>query len=322
MQRRYLRAAVVFLLQFAVYSQVQAADYPAGGIVLQDRLDIVLERQDLTISPEAVRIAYVFRSDAAVAQQTIIAFPMPPVPVAGGVDFLGGAEINDDDPANYMHFTAQADGQPVPLRSSGFAYLGERDISDVLRAAGLPLLISPDTASDLIAALPAEQFFALEERGIASRGGDDPPHFTPLWSYQTILDWQQVFPPGRTEIEITYRPLRGENDNPGDSFETGQEVARYCVSDEIKAEIARRKAEGQRYEIKTVKVLLTIAQDWKGPIGDFSFHVDTQDDTNVVAAFCPPGPEQIAAGQHAWIARDFTPTQDLEIAFFEFQRSP
>jgi len=318
MQKRYFRAAIVFLMPLVAVSYVHAAEIAAGGLVLQNRLDITLERQNLTISPETVRIAYVFRSDSAVAQQTMIAFPMPPVPVAGGVDFLGGAEINDDDPANYMYFSAATAGRPITLRSSGFAYLGETDVSDVLRAAGLPLLISPDSASDVIAALPAEQFFVLEEREIVSRGGDDPPHFTPLWSYQTILDWQQTFSPGVTEIVIAYRPLLGENDDPGDSFETGPEAARYCVTDEIRSEIARRKVQGQSYKIKTIKVLLTIAQDWKGPIGDFSLHVETEDNANILAAFCLPGTKQIAPGQYAWAARDFTPDRDIAIAFFYF----
>ena len=311
-----------FFLGFAAVCLAQAAeasDFAAGGIVIHDKLDIAMLREDLYVSPDLIRVTYVYQSVAETVQNATVTFPMPPVPVEGGADFLGGGEINEADPRNYMHFSVKADGRPIHPALFEHAYVGETEVGELLRAAGLPLLIAPDDASDMIAALPAEPFFALEESKTVSRGGDDPPHFSALWRYQTVYEWHQSFPPGRTVIEISYRPLVGTHDNPGEAFDTGPDAANYCIDDEVRAKIAKRRALGQSYDVETLGYILVTAQYWKGPIGEFNLVVDTTSDEEAgrttLVALCLPDANP---GQYTWSAKNFTPSQDLAVRFYYF----
>ena len=269
--------------------------------------------------PDTVRVTYVFRSDAQETQAATIAFPMPPVPVEGGPGYLGGGEINEQDPRNYMHFTVLVNGKPVEPRLHDYAYVGREDVGSALQAAGLPLLMSDEEASSRIAALSGDEFFALEEKGIVSRSGDDPPYFAPLWRYQAVYEWRQSFPPGETTIEIAYRPLTSSPAESGDRFET------YCLDEALRAEIAARQAKDETYDVATLGYMLKTDQYWKGPIGAFSLTVDRRGDDESeeasLVAFCPPGdgPASYAEGVSRWQAKAFTPTRDLAVVFYYFR---
>jgi len=289
-----------------------ASERATGGLIAYGAVDVSLIRQDLHISPDLIRVAYIFHSSTS--QHATLAFPMPPVPVQGGSDFLGGAEINEADPRNYLHFSVRVDGRAVQPDIAESAFVGELDVGDALRSAGLPLLLAPDSASDLIAALPAEQFYPLEEARIVSRGGDDPPHFSPLWSYQATLAWQQSFRPGETMIEINYRPLTGIVENPTEFLRSPAMATKYCFGTEV------AKAAGSQAEVVTLSYLTAMTPFWKGPIGEFNLLVDRAGENDprgeaASAAYCP------LVGQQMSSAKDFTPSRNLDIAFV-FSRSP
>lgn len=276
-----------------------ASEHAAGGLVAYEPLDISLVRQDLHISPELIRVTYVLKADTA--QEATMAFPMPPVPVQGGPDFLGGAEINESDPRNYMHFSALVGGQPVQPRIVESAYVGDADVGEALGAAGLPLLISPDTASDLIASLPAEQFYSLEEKRIVSRGGDDPPHFSPLWSYQASLEWKQAFPAGTTTIDISYRPLIGIVEDPIEFLQSSEMAMKYCLG--------QGTIQVGAGEIATLGYLIDLMPFWKGPVVEFNLAVDSAGDES-------PGGGRVTT---AYCAKT---TGALEIAFIRTSGAP
>lgn len=298
-----------------------ASEHGAGGLIAYDPLVLSLLRETLTISPNLVSVTYELRSEANEPQRANMAFPMPPVPVQDGPDFLGGAALNETDPRNYMHAALAANGRPIQAHLDEGAYLGDVDIEEALHAAGLPLLIAPDEASDQIAALSAEQFYPLEEARIVSRGGDDPPHFTPLWSYQATLEWQQSFPPGDTTIELTYQPLVGVLDKPAEFFASAEMVGKYCMDEGLRDEIAKRMAAGGGVEVITVRYLVAMGAFWRGPIGSFDLTLDVADESDprgkaTRVAFCPPGDGQGQSG------KDFTPTGNLDVAFIYFSAPP
>jgi hypothetical protein len=289
-----------------------AAERAAGGLIAYEPLAVSLLRQELRVSPESIQITYTIRSDKA--QEATLAFPMPPVPVAGGPDFLGGAEISEAEPRNYMHFAVQVDGQPVQPSLVESAYLGEKDVAAMLTGARLPLLMSPDDASAMIAAVPADQFYLLEENGIVTRGGDDPPHFSPLWSYQATFEWRQSFPRGETKIEIVYQPLIGIIDDPAAFLQSPAMAAKYCFGQDV-ADMA-----GTPPEIVTVGYHLGLMPFWKGSIGEFALTIDPAggDTANepAVVAYCAPGGKPDAK------LLDLTPAGNLDIAFIRTSPAP
>jgi hypothetical protein len=278
MSIRMLRALAWALLSFGLSASLAASEeYAAGGLIAYEPIALSLVRQDLHVSPDVIRVTYVLRS--AEPERAIMAFPMPPVPVQGGPDFLGGAEINEDDPRNYMHSSVQADGKGVQPQIIESAYVGDLDVANALRASGLPLLPSPDSASDLIAALPAEQFYSLEESRIVSRGGDDPPHFTPLWSYQATMEWPQAFPIGETRIDLNYRPLTGVVENPLEFLRSPEMASKYCFGPEL------AEAAGDRAEVVTLSFLLTMPPFWTGQAGEYNLATEPSGE-HMIAAHC------------------------------------
>ncbi len=258
-----------------------ATDRAAGGLIAYEPVAVTLVSQDLSVSPEQITVTYLLRSSAP--QQARLAFPMPPVPIESGPDFLGGAEINDADPRNYMEFSARADGIEVQPQIIETAYVGEVDVSDMLRAAGLPLLPPPDSISDLIAGLAGEQFYPLEENHIVSRGGDDPPHFSPLWSYQATLAWQQSFPPGETKIEINYRPFANAVSDPLEFLNAPAMASKYCFGNDV------AKRAGERAEVVTVGYLLAMTPFAPGQSDQLKLGVQGSGD-RAIPAYCSPAP--------------------------------
>jgi hypothetical protein len=301
-----------------VYADGPFPEFAAGGLVFHEAVDIAIERQDLFVSPDGVRVSYVYRSDAKTTQEVTLTFPMPPVPVEGGPGYLGGGEINDQDPRNYMHFTVLVNGKPVEALLHDYAYVGKEDVGSALEAAGLLLLMSDEEASSRIAALTGDEFFALEEKGIVSRSGDDPPYFAPLWRYQAVYEWRQSFPPGETTIEIAYRPLTS---SPAELDDTT-----YCVDETLRAEIAARKARGETVEAATLGYILTAPPYWKGSIETYSLTVDKgnedESEAATVASFCPPGDGPVSYAEEGgwrWQMKDFVPARDLAVVFYYFR---
>ncbi len=97
---------------------------------------------------------------------------------------------------------------------------GQEDVSELVKASGLPLFFPPaGSASDMIEALPADKIRSLSDRGIVSdrviREGVIHMNYSPLWRYQSVYEWQQSFPPGTTTVEVSYRPLTGDSDDCG-----------------------------------------------------------------------------------------------------------
>lgn len=312
------------------------SEFAAGGVVFREAADIAIAREDLYVSVDLVRVSYVYRSDAKDTQNVTIAFPMPPVPVdPGGPYPLAG--FNEADPRNYMAFAVKVDGKQVVAKLHEYAYVGQEDVSELVKASGLSLFIPPaGSASDMIKALPANKLQSLCDRGIVSRGrvvrgvvqawtpgSDDPPHYSPLWSYQSVYEWRQSFPPGPTTVEVSYRPLTGESDDCGS--EPVREVAKYCIDEGVRSAIAKRRAAGQICAITTLGYILTTAQNWKGPIGEFNLIVDKSTKEEHIrsgvydlVAFCPGGAKRTSATQFTWTAKGFTPERDLNVMFYDF----
>ena len=95
-----------------------AAELGAGGVVLTKSTSIVMESEDLFISRERVRVAYVFRNVGPSDVRTRVAFPVPDIPecdedASGDCD----GDLQMDSLPNPMHFTVHADGKPIAFET-------------------------------------------------------------------------------------------------------------------------------------------------------------------------------------------------------------
>ena len=93
-----------------------------------DAIDMVSE--DLYVSPERIRVAYVFRNRTRSPVGTIVAFPMPDRDLA---------ELPENDIAYPHSFETRVDGRPVTMRVERRAMLGGVDHSALLAGLGIPV---------------------------------------------------------------------------------------------------------------------------------------------------------------------------------------
>lgn len=81
------------------------ATLDAGGIVIGKTADIVMEKEDLFVSEEKIRVAYIFRNTSKKSIETRVAFPVPEFPEEPEGDL--GIDTHSNNP---MGFSVTVDG--------------------------------------------------------------------------------------------------------------------------------------------------------------------------------------------------------------------
>ena len=181
-----------------------SAQRGAGGIVFVKSADIRMAREDLYISPEHVRIRFEFQNTGR-DQDVLIAFPLPDL----DIDDFSSEEIGTvgNDPVNFVGFTAKVDGKAVALKAEQKAFVHGKDVSAIIRAAGLPLNLTANRGYDLLDKLGDARLKALAQAGVVDY---EDNHAEPLWTVQTRFYWTQHFGAGKTVvIEHGYTPVTG-----------------------------------------------------------------------------------------------------------------
>lgn len=300
------------LLGTAALANDSTAEKVAGGLVLTrtDAIDMVSE--DLYISPQQVRVAYVFRNRTRAPIRTTVAFPMPDRDLA---------EMRDSDTSYPTNFQTIVDGRPVTMQVERRAMLNGVDHTAMLAGLGLPVAGDPD--GDLLARAiarlrPADRQ-RLVQMGLAGSDGG----LYPRWSVKETYYWEQVFPAGRdlnvrhsyapgvggsTAISLNYQGYRN-------SAEGRAEQRRYCTDRAFLAaldRIAAREGQGIVGTETRLGYILTTGGNWRSPIGRFRLVVDKLNPAAVVS-FCGEGVRRISPTQFEIRHRNWRPTRDLYV---------
>src|SRR6185295_5169370 len=122
---------------YAAYANDSSASLAGGGLVLTKSADVRMASEDLYISPYEVRVRYEFINDSNRDIETTVAFPMPKVDMYELSEVPLG--MTTDDPVNFVGFEVRENGRPIPVRLRSRAVQNGRDVSDQVRAAGLPI---------------------------------------------------------------------------------------------------------------------------------------------------------------------------------------
>ncbi len=184
-------------------SNDSTAELETGGLVLLKSSDIQMLSEDLFISTKEIKIHYVFQNNSARDIATVVAFPMPRISTNDPGETL---EIPNLDSDNFLDFSTSVNGQPVPVRAELRAYEGDKEITALLKAAGIPLAPHRPKTQDALDHLKAtkqrefinNKFVEVEQW---DRGNGRPSHLAPRWSLATTYYFNQVFPAGK-EITI------------------------------------------------------------------------------------------------------------------------
>ncbi|MBU9699127.1 DUF4424 domain-containing protein [Rhodobacteraceae bacterium HSP-20] len=308
----------------------------ATGLTFAQTDAIAMEREDLFIGLDRIRVAYTFRNLTAQDVTGEVIFPLPPI----SLQFLMSSDFNmGADRDNIVGFTATVAGQPVTPRIDRIAVIEPpydenrpaaehydtpgRDVTAALARHGIPLSLDTAEIATLLLALPPEAQAELKSEGMADFYEGDPaqgfpPEAWPLWSVVIRYHWTQTFPANAT-LDVVHDY---ENHPPGGIFgwqhppvdDWAQDyAARYCIDDGTSRAIAKRLAPTDGYGIAyTLAYVLRTANSWAGPIGDFRLTLDKGAPENVIS-LCIDGIEKTGATTFEMRAKDFTPDRDLDI---------
>jgi len=348
--RKLAAAALAATLAATFWAQMAGANDGVGGItntglVFGSTDAVAMEKEDLFLSLDEIRVDYAFRNITDEDVTLLIAFPIPPVslilPEYG--DFAIAYDAMKDP--NFMGFTVTVDGKPVAFETEVKAYMvpawesseGEpparqfdepgEDITAVLASYNIPVTYDPAGVMAALNALPKAKRDALAARGIIALA-DDGSVQPPSWSIGWRHYWTQEFPAGRVvRISHRYAPV-----NPAsiyswtDEEETEYDISgrmEYCIDAgtgrAIKRLLEYKQEDGTISHYGTafyLHYILRTASTWAGPIGEFTLTID-KGGTNRIISLCLDGIRKTGPTTFEWKARNFTPNQDLKVLFVQ-----
>lgn len=208
-----------------LHANDSAASIGAGGIQFEKTKGLVMEKEDLFISKDMVKVSYVFKNITDEDITIEVFFPLPVQSEVSAQDSWD-KEILDDmvasskranpdhDTAQYLerapfnNFSLLVNGQSMPFETETRALQKGKDITSVFKETNLP--ISPVLATCSYAMdehdekTCSEKLKRYKELGLVSFDNKA------LWKKQVHYHWRQTFPKGQeTRIEHSYRPARG-----------------------------------------------------------------------------------------------------------------
>ncbi|HTQ15373.1 MAG TPA: DUF4424 family protein [Rhizomicrobium sp.] len=316
-------SCAAFCLSTQAFADDSSAALGAGGVVLTKSADIRMAREDLYVSPKKVRIRFEFVNGTDRDIDTVVAFPLPDVDMNEYTMSPVGAMTGD--PLNFVGFTVTADGKAIVPQSEQRAFYRGRDVTDIVRRAGVPLMMTDPRFSKLMDKLPASQRRILEDAGLADSESGDFEH--PHWTVRTRFFWHQLFPAHRTVVlEHAYQPVTGQ------SFFTGYELAggkdssaayyarTYCIDPATHAAIARRIGgqpgktdDGAMLAAYSTDYILVSGANWKGGIGHFHLTLDKLEPGNILSVCWDGALKKTGATTFEVSQDDFTPRQDVRM---------
>jgi hypothetical protein len=270
-----------------------SASLAMGGLQFTKSADIRMAREDLFLSPKAVRIRYEFTNDGARDVDTLVAFPLPDIDLWEFYEEPIGTV--GSDPVNFVNFKAVADGKNVPVTVEQRAYLGNRDVTAIVKSVGLPVNVLLAGNIAVIDKLAPEKKKILEKAGLAEADAPDQEH--PKWTVRTKFYWTQHFSAGKTVVlEHSYTPVTGQTFfvpddlKPNNTGEGGHDWQKdYCMDagtlSAIRARMADRKPgqDAGMLNIYSTGFILKTANNWKGGIGTLHLTIDKLKPANVLS---------------------------------------
>ncbi|MFA5119516.1 DUF4424 family protein [Zavarzinia sp.] len=289
----------------------------AGGLELVQDHDITMVSEDLRIAADRIDVHYRFLNQGMADADRVVAFPLPPLDFAELENT--GWDIPNRQSTNFVDFQVSVDGKPVTPSLEARAFVGQRDVSDLLRPLGLlePSKLLLWAEDDPFAKATPAAMDELEKQGLITRDPPEPDgtrYTHPKWTLKVSYYWHQTFPAGKpVEVDHHYRPVTGSFMLYPEVIREAAMVQRFCIDSGVRKAIAQRfDLENEEAGVFVVDYILTTGANWAGPIGRFHLTVDKGAPDNVVA-FCADGVKKTGPTTFEVEKKDFVPTRDLSI---------
>lgn len=304
-----------------------------------------MEKEELFISPDRVKVSYVFKNITDADITVDVFFPLP-VQTEISAHPLWDQEVReemkvDQRKSPFENFSVLVNGQKVAFETETRALQNGQDVTQVFHTHKLPL--SPllatceypmaEEAANKACGVRMAQYKAL---GLLSAEG------TPLWQKQTHYHWTQIFPKGKSiTISHSYRPVRGsfffEMNTKHPPMEAlveqllsrGAWMEKFCSWQSMpikekfipwmvqKFQDASKSRKDQIMMFYEVDYILTTGANWDGPIRDFTLTVEYPKGGTVASCwpFDQSAVKVIGENKIQIHQKDFRPEQELKILF-------
>lgn len=292
----------------------------AGGLVFEKGRNVELLREEVLLSLERVSVRYTLRNRGQEAEKLLVTFPLPDL---DGEEVFPGVDLPYPRQANFIGWSARADGNPVQPRFEEGAFLRGKDVTATVRENGLPLnpllmadesiSTDPDTQRRA-AALPREKRRKLVEMDFI----DESRGYWPNWTYKARYSWQQDFPPGReVVIEHGYGPITDNGTQNRATLRAARYRNRFCLDEATLRATDKLMPKNRNDAFVSDKILshdIQAARPGAGPVPEFVVTVDKVKPDTVVS-FCADGVRKIGLTSFQWSKRDDTPSGHLDVVF-------
>jgi hypothetical protein len=267
-----------------------------GSIVFLRQADVSMDKETLYISRKRVEVDYVFSNRGKREISTGMAFPMPPV------------QFEDGDHNAISDFRLWVDGVPQKTEKKWVVKLQDgTDVSARFAASGWTIgdvgdFIDSKEVPAGKKALPADWF---DQEGL--------PRFT-LSEY---FIWQQVFPVGKpVSIRHRYVPSYWSG-VPIPASEVLKDYGKDSCVDADTDRSIRKREKTYGVEWAFLRYILTTANNWQGPIGQFKLTVAKDSPTQILSLCFDGELRKQSPTTFVFEARDFKPKRDLDILLID-----
>lgn len=292
MQKLFFFITLTFAAFFA-FANDTAGTTAAGGINFVKTPGVSMEREELTISPNNVKVSYLFKNNTEKDITTQVFFPLPPYRMEGVNASWDNEVSRDTKNAPFVNFSVSVQGQPANYNTNIRAVINGQDVTQTLQQAGIPLnpaLVGGDIPMQDQAKIDQWQSKA-RTLGLLDDAGK------PKWQKQMVFYWTQTFPAGQEIlIEHQYKPAAGAfyaGVNPGKTLndlmsENEQRIAsvfnlnleNLIGKDALKNWLVERIQQNSSNNTSgiyayffNINYILTTGANWGGPIKNFSLDI-------------------------------------------------
>lgn len=314
------------LLGAPVLANDSMAELKTGGLVYVRTDAVAMEREDLFVSMDEIRVDYVFRNRTAEPVASLVAFPMPEITGSPYEELALPRETED----NFLGFAVEVNGQPVAVQLEQRAVAFGVDVTEELRRAGVPLVPSWAATHEALAGLDGATIADWTERGIVANdayyeGDKLVDHPAATWTLRSSYWWHMVFPPDQeVRVSHSYRPSVGGTVGVSFLYDNVRTPAfdeyekSYCIDKSFEAAVKKRLAQSNSdmpaFTESWISYVLSTGRNWYGPIGRFQLTIDKGATANLVS-FCATGVKKIAPTQFQVVYEDYVPDKDLQVLF-------
>jgi Domain of unknown function (DUF4424) len=302
------------------YDGVVRNQLQATGLQIAQNNDITEKSTQIIMTRSLIKMSYRLVNVGHKDIGSYLYFRLPTIPSNHGGNSTAYAQPLGNNP---LRFKVTVNGAPIDHETSQYALHQGLDVTQTVKASGLPLAPFGDDLMKGLKALSAKKKLHLLERGIVKHRGV-------AWQLQTTHFWRQNFPVGKEmNIEISYRPVYGQFVDSlifiQDKISFGLEEPNYdflCLSDKQKAQVKAlfvalgTKEYVEPYTISHISFDLAKIRAWIASIANLNFTIKAKNKGDIIS-ICGGDFKKTGPTEYEWKTKPSDHKRKMKIYFLE-----